>query len=60
MTGIDWRERLSRAIPAPSPAPRLPAPPMRTIKRDGVLVRQALRPTAHGDFWIDESPTEKN
>jgi hypothetical protein len=32
---------------------------MRTIKRDGVLVQQALRPTAHGDRWIDQSPTEK-
>ena len=58
MTGIDWRERLSRATPAPAHTP--PAPPMREIKRDGARVRQALRPTAHGDRWIDESPTEKN
>jgi hypothetical protein len=60
MTTIDWRERLSRAIPAPMPAPTPPAPHTRTIKRDDVLVLQALRPTAHGDRWIDESPTEKN
>lgn len=32
-----------------------PGTATRMVRRDGLEIRQALRPTAHGDRWLDES-----
>lgn len=55
-----WRDRLMahdrrlQDLAAQARLRHLPAPPTRIVVRDGVQVRQSLRPTMHGDRWLDE------